>query len=123
MNTAKKRAYQEKADAELRAWSARIDELLARAEAQKAAGKIELYERLEKLGKQRDSVRERFNELRETSGEAWDEVREGFEGAIYELSTAFHSAIDRFRDETGEDKPSFPNAPQPSAESSVSTGA
>jgi hypothetical protein len=96
MDTAKRRAYQEKADAELRAWSARIDELLARAEAQKAAGKIELYERLEKLGEQRDSVKEQLVELKESSEQAWDEVREGFEQSIYNLSSAFHSAVDRF---------------------------
>lgn len=98
MDTAKRRAYQEKADAELRAWSARIDELLARAEAQKAEGKIELYERLEKLGAKRDTVREQLAELKESSAQAWDEVREGFEQSIYDLSSAFHSAVDRIPD-------------------------
>jgi len=98
MDKAKRRAYQEKADAELRAWSARIDELLARAQAQKAAGKIELLERVEKLGKQRDNVREQLAELKESGAQAWDKVREGFEQSIYDLSSAFHSAVDRFRD-------------------------
>ena len=99
METAKRRAYQEKAEAEMRAWSARIEELLAKAEAQKAAGKIEYYDRLEKLRDQRDSLRQQLAELRESGDEAWDEMKEGFEKAHRELSTAFHSAVERFRDD------------------------
>jgi response regulator RpfG family c-di-GMP phosphodiesterase len=109
MNTAKRRAYQEKADAELRAWSARVDELRARAAAHKAAGKIEFYERLEKLSEQRDSLRERLGELRESSGDAWEEVRHGFEGAVEELSTALRSAIDQFSKETGNEAQTVPS--------------
>lgn len=107
MNAAKRRAYQEKANAELRALGARIDQMLARAETQKAAGKIEMYERLEKLGEQRDTLRERLAELRETSGDAWDDVREGFEQAIHDLSGALHTAVGRYREETDESKASF----------------
>ena len=97
MDTNKRDAYREKAEAELRAWNARIDELLAKAEAKKAEGKIEYYDKLEDLRDQRDSMKERLAELRDTSGDAWDDVKEGFEQAHRELSTAFHSAIDHFR--------------------------
>ncbi|MGD8815883.1 MAG: hypothetical protein PVJ51_01770, partial [Acidobacteriota bacterium] len=58
----------------------------------------ELHERLEKLGAKRDDVREQLAELKESGEQAWDQVRESFEQSIYDLSSAFHSAVDRFGD-------------------------
>ena len=44
-----KEAYQEKFDAQLRGWSAKIDELMAKADKAKAEAKIEYCEQSENL--------------------------------------------------------------------------
>lgn len=112
MNEAKRRAYREKADAELRAWNARVDQLLAKAQAMKASGKIQFHDKMERLREQRSRVNDKFDELKETGGETWNEIRENFEKAHRELSSAFHATIDAFR-ESGEDEKDLPVAPPP----------
>lgn len=62
-------------------------------------------------------------ELGETGGDAWDNVREGFAQAIHDLSGAFHTAFNRFRDETGEDEPSLRPPAGGMTDSGVSSGA
>ena len=51
MNT--KEAYQEKFDAQLRGWSAKIDELMAKADKAKAEAKIEYCEQVTDYGPNR----------------------------------------------------------------------
>jgi hypothetical protein len=115
MNDAKRQAYQEKADAELRAWNARVDELLAKAAAAKAAGKIEYHDKLEKLRRQREDVGDKLESLKASSSEAWEEMKNGFEEAHRDLSTAFHTALAAFRNGDGGDTPSStpPTAAKP----------
>lgn len=122
MDMATRRAYQEKADAELRVWNAHIEELLARAEAKKASGKVALYKRLERLREQRDTVRDQLAELQDASGDAWNDLKESFEQAHQELTTKFHSALDRFRDDDGNEISAPPSSSGDSAHGSASIG-
>ena len=81
MDTTKRQAYQEKAEAQLESWSAKLDELKAEAKAKKAEAKIDAMERLEQLRSYRDSARSRLEALKVSGEETWQDLREQFEDA------------------------------------------
>jgi uncharacterized coiled-coil DUF342 family protein len=92
MNTEKRQAYQEKAEAQLREWNAKIKQLVAEAEEAKADTKIEMLERVEELRAKRDTAQERLDELREASEEKWQEIRDKLETAKDELGEGIERA-------------------------------
>ena len=104
----KRRAYQEKAEAEMSIWNARIDELMAKAKIHRAEGKIAYYDQVDKLRAQRDSLADRLHEIKESTGDAWSELRQGFEESLRGLSVAFHSAIQRFGEDGDGGEPTPP---------------
>ena len=106
MNADNRRAYQEKADAQLRLWSAKIEELRAQAEIKRAEGKIDYYDRIEKLNANRSAATRQLAELREASAEVWDDLKEGFDEVREVLSTAIDTVAKRFRD--GDEPPAPP---------------
>lgn len=99
---AKRQAYQERTEAQLREWNAKIEELKAKAERARAEGKIEYYEQIENLKAQRDVARQKLEALREASGEAWEDVRTSLERAAGELKQGLEAALSRLRGEEGD---------------------
>lgn len=95
----KRQAYRERAEASLGEWSAKVDELLAKADKARAEGKIELYDRLENLRARRDVARRRLATLKSSGGEAWQQVRDGMSQALHDLEEAATTLQRRFREE------------------------
>ena len=93
----KKEEYILKLDAQLRAWSTKIDELNAKAEKAKGDIKAEYTRQLEALKALQESAVKRLAEMSEASGQAWEQLRIGAEKAWHELKTSLDNAAAKFK--------------------------
>ena len=93
----RRKAYEEKLDAQLREWNAQIDLLRAKAETVKAEAKVEFYAKIDALQHKRDSAGTKLQELKAAGDEAWEELKTGAEKAWAEVKTAFHDAASKFK--------------------------
>jgi len=93
----KRKAYEEKLDAQLEEWSAQIALLKARADKAKAEAKIEYYETIEALQRRQDEARTKLHELKTAGDEAWEDLKTGAEKAWAEIRTVFHDAASKFK--------------------------
>jgi len=93
----KRKAYEEKVDAQLEEWSAQIALLKARADKARAEAKIEYYKTIEALQHRQDEARTKLDELKTAGDEAWEDLRTGAEKAWTEVKAAFHDAISKFK--------------------------
>lgn len=93
----KRKAYEEKLDAQLKEWSEQIALLKARADKGKAEAKIEYYKTIEALQRKQDEAMTKLHELKSAGDEVWEDVKTGAEKAWTEVKTAFHSAASKFK--------------------------
>ena len=95
--TDKRKAFEEKFDAQLKEWSAEIALLKAKAEKAKAEVKIEYYKTLETLHGKQDVARTKLKELRSAGDDAWEDVKAGAENVWTEIKAVFQNAASRFK--------------------------
>ena len=95
--TDKRKAYEEKYDAQLKEWSAEIALLKAKADKAKAEAKIEYYKTIEILQAKQDAAGTKLQELRTAGDDAWEDLKAGAENVWTEVKTAFQSATSRFK--------------------------
>ena len=93
----KRKAYEEKLDAQLEEWSAQINLLKAKADKGKAEAKIEYYKTIEALQHRQDEARKKLHALKTAGDEAWEDLKTGAEKAWAEVKTTFHDAISKFK--------------------------
>ena len=93
----KRKAYEEKLDAQLEEWNAQIALLKAKAAKAKAEAKIEYNKTIEALQHRQDEARAKLHELKTSGDEAWEDLKTGAEKAWAEVKTAFHDAISKFK--------------------------
>ena len=92
-----KDAYQDKMNARLREWQAKIDALKARADQAEAEQKIKYNEEIETLRTKQQKVQQKLEELRSAGEGAWEEVKAGVEVAWTDLEDAVQRAADKFK--------------------------
>ena len=93
----KRKAYEEKLDAQLKEWNAQIALLKAKAANAEADAKIDYYKAIDTLEHKQDKVRTKLQELKTAGDEAWEAVKEGAEKAWVEVKTAYHDAASKFK--------------------------
>jgi hypothetical protein len=93
----KRKAYEEKIDAQLKEWSAQIALLKAKADNAKADAKIEYHKTIDALQRKQHKAKTKLQELKTAGDEAWEDVKAGAEKAWAEVKTAFHDATSRFK--------------------------
>jgi len=93
----KRKAYEEKLDAQLEEWNAQIALLKARADKAKAEAKIEYYKTIEALQHKQDEAGTKLDELKTASDEAWEDLKTGAEKAWDEVKAAFRIAVSKFK--------------------------
>lgn len=91
-----KKAYEQKMDAQIKEWQAKIDVLKAKAEKAGADQKVKYYENIESLKAKKKNVEEKLNQLKTSGENAWDELKEGVEKAWDDLKGAVESASKKF---------------------------
>lgn len=98
----KKKAYQEKIEAQLKEWGAKIDELKVKAETSKAELKIKYGKQIEDLRAKQEVVHQKLREFKESGEETWEEIKTGLEKGLDELKGSFDRTILKFK-EKGEE--------------------
>ena len=93
----KRKAYEEKLDAQYDEWNARIDLLKAKSDKAKAEAKIEYNKNIEALEIKHKEAGTRLHELKTAGDEAWESLKTGAERAWDEVKTAYHSAASKFK--------------------------
>ncbi len=93
----KRKAYEEKFDAQLKEFSAQIALLKARADKGKAEAKIEYYKTVEALQQKQDEAMKKLHELKSAGDEAWEDLKTGAENAWDEVKAAFYGAASKFK--------------------------
>ena len=93
----KRKAYEEKLDAQLKEYSTQIVLLKAKAENAKADARIDYYKTIEVLEQKQDKTKIKLQELQTAGDEAWDAVKTGVEKAWAEVKTAYHDAASKFK--------------------------
>jgi nucleotide-binding universal stress UspA family protein len=98
----KKKAYQEKIEAQLKEWAAKIDELKVKAEKSKAELRIKYEKQIEDLRTKQDVVQQRLRELRESGEETWQGLKAGTEKSLEELKGSLDRAFSAFKEKREE---------------------
>jgi len=89
--------YIDKLAAQLKEWSAKIDELEIKARAAKEDAKTGYENQVSVLKKKREAATRKLQELKSTSSEAWDVVKAGAETAWADLMKAVNEAKEKFK--------------------------
>lgn len=81
-------AYQQRLEAQMKEWNARIDVLKAKADKASAQAKIEMRHGVDELTKLQRSAKDQLDRIRSASSETWDEVQSELEVAWKHLTIA-----------------------------------
>ena len=87
--------------AQLKEWSAKIDELEAKARAAKADAKTNYENQISQLKDKRDGAMQKLQELKGASAEAWDILKAGAETSWADLKNAVTAAAEKFKEPSG----------------------
>jgi hypothetical protein len=93
----KRKAYEEKLEAQLEEWNAQTALLKAKADKAKAEAKIEYYKNIEALQRRHDEAGKKLHELKSAGDEAWEDLKTAIEKVWDEFMTAFHIAASKFK--------------------------
>jgi hypothetical protein len=93
----KRKAYEEKLDAQLEEWKAQFALLKARGDKAKAGAKLEYYKTIEALQHKQDEAATKLHELKTAGDEAWKDLKTGAEKAWSEIKIAFNDAAAKFK--------------------------
>ena len=96
-----KEEYIDKLAAQLKEWSAKIDDLQSKAHVAKADAKTEYEYQIRQLKSKRDAATQKLQELKGASNEAWDTLKAGAETAWADLEKAFAAAKEKFKKPNG----------------------
>jgi len=92
-----KQIYEQKVQAQLDQWNARIDELKAKAEQKDAEARINYQHQIEELQSKRDAFEQKLQELQKSSEDAWEEISKGVETAWNDLGKSLEAAVSKFK--------------------------
>ena len=93
----KRKAYEEKIDAQLEEWNAQIAMLKAKADKAKSEAKIEYYKTIEALQRGQDEARTKLDALKTVGDEAWETLKTDAEKAWNEVKAVFNTASSKFK--------------------------
>ncbi|MEN6473840.1 MAG: coiled coil domain-containing protein [Syntrophaceae bacterium] len=93
----KRKAYEDKFDAQLKKWSAEIALFNAKADKTKAEAKIEYYKTIETLQGKHDAAKTKLQELKTAGDDVWEDLKKGAENVWADVKTAFNGAATRFK--------------------------
>ena len=83
-----KELYQQKVDAQINEWGARVDVLKAKAEKATVEAKIEIHKQAEELTRLQETARKQYDELKAASADKWEAAKHGVEEQWQQLSGA-----------------------------------
>ena len=94
---ATKEEYQAKMDAQLKDVTAKLAELIAKADTAQASAKVQYQDQIKTLRAKLSETQSRLQQVKTSSGEAWITLKDGTEKAWGELRGALDNALTKFR--------------------------
>ncbi len=94
---ATKEEYQAKMEAQLKDVTAKLAELMAKADSAQASAKAQYQDQIKHLRAKLNETQGRLQQVKTSSGEAWITLKEGTEKAWGELRGALDNALAKFR--------------------------
>lgn len=91
-----KHAYEDKMDARLREWQAKIDVLKARVDKATAEQKIKYNKDIESLRNRQQQLYKKLDELRSAGSDGWEDLKTGVDQAYHDLKSAVERAGEKF---------------------------
>lgn len=92
-----KQVYEDKMNARLHEWQAKIDVLKARADKATAEQKIKYNDEIESLRNRQQHLYKKLDELRLAGNDGWEDLKTGVEQAYQDLKSAVERAGERFQ--------------------------
>jgi uncharacterized protein YfiM (DUF2279 family) len=89
--------YIDKFAAQLKEWSAKIDELESKANAAKVDVKSEYEKQIKQMKDKRDTAMQKLQELKGASTDAWDALKAGSEASWADFKNAVTAAKEKFK--------------------------
>ena len=89
--------YIDELAAQLKEWSAKIDELESKASAAKADVKTGYENQIKLLKDKQDAATQRLQELKDASADAWDTLKAGAESAWADFNKSITAAKEKFK--------------------------
>jgi nucleotide-binding universal stress UspA family protein len=96
--TEKKKAYQEKIEAQLKEWGAKIEDLKIKAEKSKADLKTKYEKQIQDLQAKETAVQQKLRELRASGEEVWEGLKTGMEKSLDELKGSLDRSVLTFKE-------------------------
>jgi murein L,D-transpeptidase YcbB/YkuD len=93
----KKKAYQEKIEAQLKDWGPKIDALKVKADKTKADAQAIYKQQIENLWMKQEAARQKLQKIKDSGEEAWGELKVGLDKALEDLKEAFDRSKSKFR--------------------------
>jgi chromosome segregation ATPase len=95
-NMGMKEVYQEKIEAQLKEWSAKIQELKAKAEQARAERKIELHKAIDDLRARKEAAQKKLKDIKEASAETWEKLKGTMDKAMDDVKNYWESIKTKF---------------------------
>lgn len=93
----RKEEYMDKLSAQLKVWSARIDEFAEKAEHEALEHKTKLLREIEGFKSLRLEAQFKLRQMAETTGDAWETLVAGMDRAWAEMKEAVRRIADKFK--------------------------
>lgn len=91
-----KEAYQEKLEAQIREWTAKLTELKVKADQAGADAKVHLYQQIEQFRARNQAAQQKLDEIKAASAESWETLKAGSERALDEVKKTWQSMKAKF---------------------------
>ncbi len=91
-----KEAYQEKLEAQIREWTAKLAELKAKADQAGAGAKVHLHQQIDQFRARNEAAQQKLDEIKAASAESWETLKAGSERALDEMKKTWQSLKSKF---------------------------
>ncbi len=92
-----KQSFQEKLEAQLDEWDAKLEKLKVKAPELKGKIRTEYDKQLEVLAEKRANANKKLQELRKHTEDAWEDLKDGAENAWTDMRAAMERIASRFK--------------------------
>jgi hypothetical protein len=93
----KKEEYIDKLSAQLKVWSARMDEFAEKAEHEALEHKTKLQREIEEFKARRLEAQIKLKQIKETTGDAWETLVTGMDRAWEDMKETVHQVSEKFK--------------------------
>jgi len=91
-----KEAYQEKIEAQIKEWTAKLQEYKAKADMANADAKIQMYRKIDRLRAQKEAAQQKLSAIKAASGDSWEALKAGSERALEEMKKTWEEMKSKF---------------------------